>query len=73
MQEYIENIIKNLPKDQAEFLDTHRAEFTDYVWDHENWPLYGFFHECAEKYPDDEITKKMLKSLESPGDKNGQI
>ena len=63
MDEYINELIKELPKEQAEFLDAHRAEFVDYVWDRENWPLAGFFSVCAEKHPDDELTKKMLVSL----------
>ena len=65
MFEYIEDIIKKLPKEQADFLDTHKAEFVDYLWEHEDWPLLGFLKECAEKYPGDEITEKMLKSLKN--------
>lgn len=63
MHEYIEDIIKKLPKEQAEFLDAHRAEFVDYLWEHENWPLAGFLEECAEKYPDDETARKILESI----------
>ena len=63
MDEFIDNIIKDLPQEQADFLEAHRADFVDYMWDHENWPLAGFFHEYAEKYPDDDLTKKMKASL----------
>ena len=49
MDEFIDNIIKTLPKEQAEFLKAHRAEFVDYIWDHENWPLEGFFAKMQKK------------------------
>ncbi|MBR3256573.1 hypothetical protein IKG10_02820 [Candidatus Saccharibacteria bacterium] len=70
MDKYIDEIIKGLPKEQAEFLEAHRPEFVDYTWDHENWPVSGFLRECAEKYPDDNLTKTMLDSLNNPGVKN---
>lgn len=71
MDKYIDEIINGLPKEQAEFLEAHRPESVDYVWEHENQPASGFLRECAEKYPDDGLTKKMLKSLEDLGGKNG--
>lgn len=69
MHEYIEDIIKKLPKEQVSFLSAHKAEFVDYLWEHEDWPLLGFLKECAEKHPDDKATKEMLKSMKSRRDK----